>query len=124
MPVDLEELKILVGSGSNETVLPLFAKMGENAYNTILSEQEYNDLLRDMIMLNLAGHYYVVSQDKGGIVKMRVGTESEDQYRQPASDKVGFMGTRFGQDAVVLDASGLLMRASRPAKVKFGVQSV
>ena len=75
----------------------------------------------DMIELNLAAHFAVVSQEYGGLTSQTVGT-SEERYHIFSDKLYGLASTRFGQQALALDTSGVLstMTAS-PLKALFRV---
>jgi hypothetical protein len=59
------------------------------------------------IELYLAGHFYVVSIEKGGMTKQNIG-EAEERYRIIPDTETGLAQTRFGAQALALDSSGIL----------------
>jgi len=112
MAVDLSQLKTLTQYKGAETDLQLFATEGQATVDGYAVEfGEISQATQDRIALYLAGHFYVVSMETGGKSYKKTG-ESEERYRVPASDKVGFQSTRFGQQACALDATGTLITAS------------
>lgn len=61
----------------------------------------------ELIELNLAAHYAVVSLEYGGLQEWQAG-ESKEQYKSIDPKAVGLDSTRFGQQALALDSSGTL----------------
>lgn len=75
----------------------------------------------DLIELNLAAHYAIVSREYGGLTAQTVG-QSEERYHIISDKMFGLGATRFGQQALALDTSGTLVTlASSPLKAKFTV---
>jgi hypothetical protein len=65
----------------------------------------------DVIKLNLASHFAVISNEKGGFASETVG-ESTNRYRVLSDKLYGLSSTRFGQVAISLDTSGTLTKLS------------
>lgn len=73
-----------------------------------------------LIELNLAAHFALLGQERGGLTGAIVGT-SEETYNNKTTG-TGFGSTMFGQIAVGLDNSGSLSgMASSPLKARFEV---
>lgn len=110
--VDLDELKTLVQSPVKAAQLQLFATHGEQVTQDHLGAETTLTIdQKNMIALYLAAHFYTLSHDHGGIKRRRIG-ESEEEYKSVAADKVGFLSTSFGQQAVALDTSRTLLNSS------------
>lgn len=59
----------------------------------------------------LAGHFYLLSEENGGIIREKVG-EAEASYlgaNSRAGSSEGFKATRFGQQALALDTTNALL---------------
>jgi hypothetical protein len=54
----------------------------------------------------LAAHLYVLSAERGGLIRERIG-ESDQQYTTPGKGS-GLASTRFGQMVLGFDTTGLL----------------
>lgn len=117
MTISLTELKTLTQYEGVEAELQLYSTQGQATADAFLADTTLTDAVKDVIALYLAGHFYVISVEFGGTSFMKSG-ESEERYRTPASDKVGFQATRFGQQACALDTSGTLIGASMPTSVR------
>lgn len=66
-----------------------------------------------MIELYLSAHFVAVTEEKGGLTSSKVGNSSDSfggDYTQ------GLNLTRYGQQAVLLDTSGLLAGMATPKK--------
>lgn len=61
----------------------------------------------DMIELNLAAHFAILTYEKGGVVSEMIGA-SQDRYRMINDKQYGLASTRFGQTALALDTTGTL----------------
>lgn len=118
MPVDGNSLRSLVGTSETDIELALFMTQGQLVVDEYLSDSSLSTSVKDSIALYLAGHFYVLSRESGGITYARVG-QSEEKYRSVASDKVGFLTTRFGQTACALDSTGVLASKSAQTATSF-----
>lgn len=73
------------------------------------------------IELYLSAHFAVITLERGGMVKQKVG-DAEETYQVPGFNTVGLVTTRFGQQVVILDSSGKLAALSqKPVKAIFRV---
>jgi len=74
-----------------------------------------------LIELYLAAHLAVVTLERGGLVKQRIG-DAEEIYQVPGFNTIGLVTTRFGQQVVILDTSGKMAALSqKPVKAVFRV---
>ncbi len=86
----------------------------EDLVNSGLSVQR-----RKLVELYLAAHFATLALEKGGLKSDEVG-ESVETY-QTMSEK-GFNSTRWGQQAMSLDSSGILADNANPsARAEFEV---
>jgi hypothetical protein len=60
----------------------------------------------DLITKYLCVHYLVISEERGGIRRARLG-DADESYVAP-SDKFGLASTTWGQQAIALDTTGTL----------------
>jgi hypothetical protein len=121
--VSADQLKALVGSPRIASELQLFMDLAERTTNRLLADKGLADDLIGDISLQLAGHFYVVSVERGGIHYMENGMAKESYNDLPKTD-IGYMSTRFGQTACVLDTTGTLRDESKAAGVRYSVVSV
>ena len=56
----------------------------------------------------LAAHFATLAIERGGIVRTTAG-ESAESYQTIKSSLQGFNSTRFGQQAIALDSTGVLV---------------
>lgn len=71
----------------------------------------------------LAAHFAALSKEKGGLRRKRVG-EASEEYNIPSFRELGYLSTRYGQQAVTLDTTGTLGANSKSAnKAQFRVVS-
>lgn len=86
--------------------------------------QGYSAARLKQIELYLAAHYTALTVERGGISKQEVGDGSES-YQKISSRFNGLSTTRFGQQAIMLDSSGILGGLSnKPVKAQFRVVSL
>lgn len=76
-----------------------------------LSSSGMSDARLKLVETYLAAHLAVISIEKGGITRRKIG-ESEDYYQLWTNTAVGLMSTRFGQQAAMYDTSGKLAAAA------------
>lgn len=73
------------------------------------------------IELYLSAHFAVVTLERGGLQRQKIG-DADDTYKAQSWDDRGFMSTRFGQQAVTLDPTGKLGAMTKAAvKAEFRV---
>lgn len=116
------ELRKLVDAEVADDVLTQFCTAADTITATSLSGAGVPSDLLTLIALYLAGHFYVISVEMGGLTYARAG-QAEERYKTFGYDSHGFMATRFGQQACALDVSGTLLTMSKKDKVKFDVES-
>lgn len=124
MSTSVADLRILTGDASDtdEPTMTMFV----NAANLVVTEHlgptTLTTPMKDLITLYLAGHFYVMSIEVGGITYVRAG-QSEEKYKSYGYDAHGFMTSRFGQQACTLDNTGTLLILSKKDKVPFQFES-
>lgn len=70
-----------------------------------LLDSGQSEALLTQIELYLASHFLTLSNEKGPLSSEKIG-EAEDRYHNIYD--AGFNATRFGQQAIMLDSSGVL----------------
>lgn len=87
------------------------------AADIIVSEDLANSGLSsdrlDQIEIYLAAHFAVITLERGGLTRRKIG-ESEDYYQIYSNKEIGFLATRFGQQATILDTTGTLADIGSP----------
>jgi uridylate kinase len=122
MPVSQTDLRRLTGTTKTDDELSLFCEMGQFSVDEFLSTTDLTDIVKGKIALYLAGHFYVLSVEGGGITYSKSG-QAEEKYKSFGYDTIGFAVTRFGQMACSLDTSNVLMDMSNKDKISFAVES-
>ena len=127
MTVSLATLKQITVYQGDEADLQTYVDIAFGVITSLSqSSQQFADqpqALLDVIELYLSAHYYVLSEERGGLMSQTIG-ESKDRYNTPSADKTGFYSTRFGQQACVLDATGVLSNASNQFKVSLDIKVI
>lgn len=122
MPVAGNDLRLLTGTTKTDPELALFMTNGQLVVDEFLADSGLSTNIKNTIALYLAGHFYVLSVESGGITYAKTG-QSEERYKSFGYDAHGFMTTRFGQEACTLDITGRLRIMSNKDKVAFGFES-
>lgn len=127
MPVSVSSLKTITGYNGTDTDLQIYADTADIIIDDITQTSSLfasqSQALRDTIALYVAAHYYVISEERGGLLSQTIG-ESKDRYNTPSSDKTGLYSTRFGQQACALDTTGVLSNLSNQFKVSVDVKVI
>lgn len=114
-----EEIQALVDdSNTNCTQFIVTANI---LVNEILTSKGLSADRLKIIESYLAAHFYVITSEKGGMVRKKMG-DAEERYQDMPSSAFGLASTRFGTQAAVLDTSGTLGNLTAMAvKARFGV---
>lgn len=79
-----------------------------------------NASLLTKIELYLAAHFAAITEERGGLVESAAGLEVRERVSDIYTE--GLRSTRYGQQAIVLDATGTLARlASTANRAQFRV---
>jgi hypothetical protein len=114
--VDLAPVSVLPDS-----TIQLFLDQAQLIIDEDLSSATFSSARVDAILLNLAAHFAVLSQEKGGFTQNQIG-ESMERYRNLSDKRYGIGSTRFGEAAIALDSSGTLAAlAFPPLRARFQV---
>ena len=98
-----------------------FIAAAELVVSEDLKGKGLSDARLELITKYLAAHFAIVSLERGGLTRQKVG-ESADSYKTGLDSDQGFLLTRFGQQAVSLDTSGTLaLNATPKQKAEFRV---
>jgi hypothetical protein len=122
MPVTGQQLRDLTGSTRLDGELSLFLQQAQLVVDEELPLTAFSPSRLNSIALYLAGHFYVLSVESGGITYARAG-QSEERYKSFGYDTYGFMTTRFGQMACALDVTGTLTAMSEKRLIPFEFES-
>jgi hypothetical protein len=124
MAVTLSELKRLLGTPSvSDDSVQLFATQGGLIVSELLGDSGLSTDRLDLIELYLAAHFAVLADEFGGRKVKKMG-QSEDHFRGVAADKVGYLQTRFGQQACSFDTTGTLTAQSQQWNARAVVENV
>lgn len=83
----------------------------------------YSESRLDMIELYLAAHFAVVGLEYGGLRAWQTG-QSREEYKGVEFSKVGIESTRWGQQAIALDTSNILIQQAQTiGRAQFTVYS-
>lgn len=117
-------LRVLVQGTRSDTddVLNVYIGMATRTVAQLLADKFSDEILSD-IALQLAGHYWVLSRERGGMKFSKIG-QSEESYQGVGNKTVvGFLSTRFGQAACALDTTGTLATAVKPDMTRLEIKS-
>jgi hypothetical protein len=94
--------------------MSLFIEQAHLVVDDALGDSEHSDQRLRLIELNLAAHYAVVALERGGLTVRRIG-EAEERYANSmasanSATMVRLSSTRFGQQALMLDTTGILAK--------------
>jgi hypothetical protein len=109
-PSDLAEI-IEVPSSASDGTLQAFINTADLIVTEELSTLGLSVARLTQIELYMAAHFATLLFERGGLTGSRTG-ESADTYQKTPTNAVGFLATRFGQQAVLLDTSGTLLAMS------------
>jgi len=117
MPVAVSKLRAYAGLPPVQTVpdstLQIYSDMATVIVTEDLAGKGLTDDRLDAIELNLAAHFAIISLERGGLIRQKVGA-SEEEYA-PVNGKNSLSTTLFGQQAAALDTSGALAALTAPA---------
>lgn len=85
----------------------------------LVPDAGHSDLILEKIELYLSAHFVALTEEQGGITRSKLG-DADDSFANVY--EAGFKSTRFGQQALAIDTSGILNRvASTTLKAEFRV---
>lgn len=118
--VTADEVKEVVNTKIGADVILTSMIDTANVYiDTHLLSAGHSDQILEKIELYLAAHFVSLTEEQGGLTRAKLGDADEsfaNVYDQ------GLKSTRFGQQALVLDTSGILNSVARIAlKAEFRV---
>lgn len=98
-----------VGTETEEADLEPFVTQAEALWNNISGGSSCGNTAEavDQIKCLLAAHYWTVTNERGGLREVAIGS-SREEYASGSYSVVGLSLTRFGQQALVFDKSGKL----------------
>jgi hypothetical protein len=87
----------------------------------LLASSGLSEAILTQIEIFLAAHYAVLVVENGGLRRQTVG-QSTDVYADINNKLIGLLSTRFGQQAIAFDSTGILQDAATgKAKAQFRV---
>ncbi len=101
--ITVDELKEVVEAGDKD--ISIFIETAALVVAEDLSGADLTDARKRLIELYLAAHFFAVTEERGGLVRSSTGDGAEtyaDVYGK------SFNSTRFGQQAISLDTTGVL----------------
>jgi hypothetical protein len=119
MAVTEEDVQVVADT---TTDVALFLTTAQSIVTTYLVPKILDTTVLDSITLYLAAHLTVLTTEKGGQRRIKIG-ESDESYRVPGERDIGLAQTRFGQMALMLDYTGTLagLSANKGLKAEFEV---
>jgi hypothetical protein len=108
MAVTAEQVQAVADVTSD---VALFLTTAQNFVTTHLSGKGLDSTELDQITLYLAAHLTILTTEKGGQRREKLG-EADESYRVPGDKDTGLAQTRFGQMAMMMDSSGTLASMS------------
>lgn len=113
-----EEVQAVTGDSSAVTSFVTTANL---IVTDELGTSGLSDSRLKQIELYLAAHFWAITNERGGLVEKEVDNAKE-RYAGTSTKDTGFRSTRFGQQAMALDTTGVLASlASAGTKAVFRV---
>lgn len=111
MTISLSTLRSMVPipAQSEEQDLQPYADMAALVRLEDLAASGMTSARLDQIEICLAAHFAIIGLEYGGLAAQKVGTGA-DTYKPIDSKSVGYSSTRWGQQALTLDSSGILLK--------------
>lgn len=117
-----DDLNVLMNTVAEAVDYSLFIRLAGTVVDENLADQEDLSVqTKSDIQLYLAAHFATLSTQNGGVVREQIG-QSAKTYRSIDSKYLGFRTTTFGQMALALDTTGILVAlGSGSLKAEFRV---
>jgi hypothetical protein len=118
MAVTTDQVKALLVEPPTD--VQIFLDTANTLATAYLTGKGLSANIYDACVLYLAAHFAVISIERGGMARSKIGA-SEEEYHVITSDVVALKATRFGQQAIMFDSSGTLANLSSkglPAEFK------
>lgn len=114
MAIDNTKLQNIVKTSLDTAI---FISTATAYVNNALQDAGLDSTTKENITLYVAAHLVVLSEEFGGLRRSRLG-EADESYKVPGDKDTMLASTRFGQAAMMLDASGTLAGLSSNGGVK------
>lgn len=112
MTVTLEQLQgLVIEIPESFDIVPVVQIAGTFRTEYLDDRAELSTAKKSLLELLIAAHFTVLAVEKGGLVRSVMGDAAET-YREIHARQNGFYSTRFGQQAIALDSSGVLASVS------------
>ena len=114
-----EVKEIIDTNKSDQVVDDNFIATATFVVDDALLNSSFNDDKLKQIELYLAAHFVCIAEEKGGIILDKYGDATQEMQEIYSA---GIMSTRFGQQALMLDTSGILAaRGTNKLRAEFRV---
>ncbi len=122
MTITPAQVKVLVNTDKSDTDVELFITTATLLVTEVLSDAGHSTDRLEQITLYLAAHYLTLSAEGGGLRRAKLG-DADESYVVPDGSFFGIQSTRFGQQALSLDTTGLLAasQANKSIRATFRV---
>lgn len=100
-----EVKEIIDTDKSDQVVDDSFIQTATLMVDDALLSSSFSDAKLKQIELYLAAHFLCIAEEKGGIILDKYGDATQEMQEIYSS---GIKSTRYGQQALVLDTSGIL----------------
>ena len=119
MAVTTEQVQTVSGVSSD---VSLYLTSATNFLTAEFPVDDVDATTLDLITLYLAAHLVVLTSERGGQRREKMG-EADESYRVPGDKDTGLAQTRFGQMALMFDTTGTLagLSANKGLKALFSV---
>lgn len=109
--VDVTELRAILKCGATVD-LTVFMNAANVLVDDLLGSSSLSANALKLIETYLAAHLYTLTEERGSLASETFG-DSTERYHNVY--KAGFNSTRYGQQALVIDTTGILARESAKA---------
>ena len=116
--VTTDEVNDIIETGQKD--LTSFIETANLLVDENLVGKGMSDALLKQVELYLAAHFAAINIERGGLMKSKLG-DSEDTYSRADFKGSGLGLTRYGQQAIAMDNSGILGTMSASGSARFTV---
>ncbi len=104
-----EVLELLPSNKDDQVIESSFINSANIFVDTHLLSAGHSAAVLKQVELYLAAHFLCLAEEKGGMILDKIG-DATQEYQEIY--EAGFRSTRFGQQAVAWDTSGILVGLS------------
>lgn len=99
--------RVYPDTDSDDTVIQKFIANATSIVSGQLAGKGLTDSTLDLITTYVTAHLMVISQERGGLRRAKLG-DVDESYVVPGDGSFAWTASRFGQTAIALDTSGTL----------------